>query len=121
MTRRRRIPIPLLGPTDAEIDEATERMISAGLGIRPAVWWEYVSERPDLAEDAHVDDLYGHVLSGVVPERAVERLRYLDSIGELRQSELIEIAAGRDDFGHRWRRGALRSAQPSPENDGRPV
>src|SRR5204863_9231763 len=85
-----------------ERDWQVQRMVNSGLGLRPKEWWIYESGRPDLAEGTVAEDLYGHLLSGVVRERTKERLRYLAEVGELRPSELAEINGGRDDFRHAW-------------------
>jgi hypothetical protein len=88
-----------------ERDEALERAIRSGLGIRPPTWWRLESARPDLAEDAELD-LYAHLDGCPARERAAERLRYLVASAELAGAELLAVETG-EGPAHDWRRAVL--------------
>ena len=96
---------------DRERDFEVARQIASGRGIRPHDWWVFDSKRPDLAAPAG-DDAYAHLRGeGPFMDRARERLRYLATTGELRDSELAAIASGSGGR-YLWRQRVLAKVGP---------
>ncbi len=91
------------------------RAIRAGLGMRPAGWWKYEAERPDLAQDASLD-AYAHLADPRRQAAAAERLRFLVTHRQLTRGELEAIFAAEFDDrqpyapAKQWRIPILRDA-----------